>query len=213
MKKVLSILTLATMLLFAMSVIAADKVVVIPMGSSAKGTDGQIQYNDDGKTAGAEVYYDKATGKLEVPGEVRTVDGSGSNRQWGTGRPGTGLLTHTDPNGYCTTSTGIKHALSYMMGTWYDTAEVCPAGTWVCRSNDLPTDGSCPIDSVSTYIGIACDGTHTPISPAVQTTLPGFTADFPSNSEQLVQIRYSDDWGLVTVVHPCYALHVWCCWE
>lgn len=35
------------------------------MGSSAKGTDGQVQYNDEGKTAGADVYYDKATGKLE----------------------------------------------------------------------------------------------------------------------------------------------------
>jgi hypothetical protein len=59
-KKVLSILTLATVMLFCMSAMAADKVVVIPMGSSAKGTTGQVQYNDGGKTAGAEVYYDKA---------------------------------------------------------------------------------------------------------------------------------------------------------
>jgi hypothetical protein len=57
---------MATVLLISVSAMAQNKVVVVPMGSSsAKGTDGQVQYNDNGKTAGAEVYYDKATGKLE----------------------------------------------------------------------------------------------------------------------------------------------------
>lgn len=35
----------------------------------------------------------------------------GTDKLLGKGRPGTSLLT--DPNGYCTTSAGIKHAFSF----------------------------------------------------------------------------------------------------
>ncbi len=61
--------------------ISQDKVVVIPMGSDkAAGINGQIQYNDGGKDAGAEVYYEKATGAIGIgtssPSEkIHIVDG------------------------------------------------------------------------------------------------------------------------------------------
>lgn len=45
-------------LLFVFSAIDADKVIVVPLGSNskAKRTDGQVQYNEVGETAGAEIY-------------------------------------------------------------------------------------------------------------------------------------------------------------
>lgn len=173
-------LCLAAGLLVSVPAIAQDKVVVIPMGSSAKGTNGQVQYNDNGATAGAEVYYDKATGKLELPGELRTVDGAGNNRLWGKGRPGTKLLTHTDPNGYCTTSEGIKHALSYHLATWGNADDVCPSGTWVCGRTDLPAPGSggaCNIVPLSALQYVDCAGTYFPNPPAEQTELKGWLTD------------------------------------
>ncbi|HBI15902.1 MAG TPA: hypothetical protein DDY20_10385 [Desulfobulbaceae bacterium] len=93
-------------LLYASTLQAADKVVVIPMGSGAKGTvepvaqgtNGQVQYNDEGKMAGAEVYYDKATGKLELPGEIRTTVATGSATS-GTSTGGFGIYGLTE-NGY-----------------------------------------------------------------------------------------------------------------
>ena len=110
--KAISVIAVVALLIPAVSVFAQNKVVVIPMGSGASGTDGQVQYNDNGKTTGAEVYYDKATGKLELPGELRTVDGDGDNRSWGKGKPGTGLMTHQNPNGYCTSSEGTKFSIN-----------------------------------------------------------------------------------------------------
>lgn len=213
MKQVLSILTLATVLLFVMSVMAEDKVVVVPMGSNAKGTDGQVQYNDEGKTAGAEVYYDKATGKLEVPGEVRTVDGSGATRLWGSGMPNSRLLTHTDPNGYCTTDAGVKFALSYHMVSWESAEKACPTGTWVCKVNDLSSESSCPIVPVSTYTYFDCDGTKHPLNPSQQTELPGAVADLSPNHPEYAYYIPTYNFNNALDVRLCAAVHVWCCWE
>ena len=58
---------------------AADKVVVIPLGKAAAsvaGTDTQMQYNDNGTQAGAEVYYDKSTGFVGIgnPTPITNLD-------------------------------------------------------------------------------------------------------------------------------------------
>lgn len=67
MKNALGSLTLVIVLLFAASAIAADKVVVVPLGSSkVAGNNGQVQYNDDGMIAGAEVYYDKTNIRVGI---------------------------------------------------------------------------------------------------------------------------------------------------
>jgi hypothetical protein len=52
MKKSIPNATLAIALLFGISALTADKVAVVPLGSGAQGTDGQLQYNDNGRTAG-----------------------------------------------------------------------------------------------------------------------------------------------------------------
>jgi hypothetical protein len=222
MKKIACISFLTVLGLCSTAATAADKVVVIPMGSSAKGTDGQVQYNDNGTTAGAEVYYDKATGKLELSGELRTVDGAGSNRLWGKGRPGNGLVTHTDPNGYCTTSAGIKHALSSRMDNWGNADNVCPAGTWVCSQADLPTTGSCPIQPLLTFPGVNCDGTIDPPDPEIKTALFGYVADALTETwdpetnpgaTYAAIVRYSNDWNMLFGVAACTQTRVWCCWE
>lgn len=214
MKNLISLLCLAGIVSLGASVEANNKVVVIPLGSTnAKGTDGQVQYNDGGTTAGAEAYYDKASGKLEVPGEVRTVDESGNNRLWGKGRPGTKLLTHTDPNGYCTTDSGIKHALSYNLGAWGSADNVCPAGTWVCSSNELPTTGSCPIEEIIARPSVNCDGTSS--GSTVMTVAVGWVADVHPNlgNEDLGLGKNSANWLGSTGSRMCVAYRSWCCWE
>jgi len=202
---------LVMVLLVAVSAMAQNKVVVIPMGSSAKGTDGQIQYNDGGKTAGAEVYYDKATGKLELPGELRTVDGAGNSRLWGKAMPGS-LLTHTDPNGYCTTSAGVKYALSARLESWGNTDKVCPQGTWVCTHDDLPTEGSCNIQQLlSTFLSVSCDGATSPSSRADFNYMTGW--EYAISDEIDGVARNSGDFSLSFVGTTCIALRAWCCWE
>ena len=81
MKKALTVLTLISVLMIASSVIAQNqdctpKIGWIPLPSSnakAKGTDKQVQYNDNGNTAGTEVYYDKTSGKLGI-GETNPIE-------------------------------------------------------------------------------------------------------------------------------------------
>ena len=66
-KKNVSIISLLITVFFASFALAADKVVVVPLsGSKAAGVDGQLQYNDSGKEAGAEVYYDKESSHLGI---------------------------------------------------------------------------------------------------------------------------------------------------
>jgi hypothetical protein len=172
MKKIACISFLAVFCIYTTIATAADKVVVIPLGSSALGTD-------------------KLLGK---------------------GRPGTSLMTHTDPNGYCTTSAGIKHALSFHFATWGEAAEVCPAGTWVCSSSDLPTTGSCPILPLTTYRAIDCSGVKIPASPVDMSVLIGWESDASLNEADGI-VRISSTWGGFESVETCVSFRVWCCWK
>jgi hypothetical protein len=217
-KKTIAILISTVVVLIAMSAMAHNKVVVIPIGSSSSvaGTNGQVLYNDNGQTAGADVHYDKDSGKLEVAGEVRTVDGSGNSRLWGKGRPGSTLLTHLDPdmNGYCTTSTGIKHALSESLEIWGNADNGCPAGTWVCSEKELPTEGSCPIEPLDAYASLGCDGTNYFVSDA--TALHGWMAESGLTgaiSAQQARARWSKDWAAIMVPDKCSLFRTWCCWN
>jgi len=67
MKKSSLYLFLTLGFVFSQTSFAHEKVVVIPLqGSRAHGSDKQIQYNDNGSLAGAEVYYDKANQRVGV---------------------------------------------------------------------------------------------------------------------------------------------------
>ncbi|MDD3814726.1 MAG: tail fiber domain-containing protein [Desulfocapsaceae bacterium] len=92
------------------------KIGWIPLGTlSAKGTNGQVQYNDNGKTAGAEIYYDKASGGVGIgnitPSESLDVNGNiKSNSFIGDGSSLTGVVTsETDP----TVPADIKDGISW----------------------------------------------------------------------------------------------------
>ncbi len=135
MKRTLSLLFL-TCFIFSSAAIAADKVVVIPLSSSrAKGDNGQLQFNDNGNTAGAELYYNKNTGNLQTTGEVRITDSLGANRLWGEGRPGVEVAVWLG-----VTSKGYKQGMGNVITTWYDAASGCPQGAWVCTTDDIDTD-------------------------------------------------------------------------
>ncbi len=83
MKKV-SITSFLLTVFFASFTLAADKVVVVPLSSAQKtaGKNGQVQYNDNGTAAGAEVYYVKGSGRVGI----------------GTANPDTKLVVHGDGN-------------------------------------------------------------------------------------------------------------------
>lgn len=176
MKNALGSLTLTTILLFVVSAIAAEKVVVIPLGSSA------------------------------------SVNSAGE-KLWSTGRPGTGLMTHTDPKGYCTTSAGIKYALSVHMAQWGNVADVCPAGTWVCTESELPVGvDTCSIVPVSTYSGIECNGSLFPGTPDQRTALWGFIANATPNNTVFGRMIYTE--GLIgSSASICFSYRAWCCWQ
>ncbi|GAB4334073.1 MAG: hypothetical protein Kow0089_03160 [Desulfobulbaceae bacterium] len=75
----IALLMILPILMLALSAAAQTKVVVVPLnstkGTGPAGSDGQVQYNDSGQTAGAQVYYDKATGNLGVrtPGPLMDI--------------------------------------------------------------------------------------------------------------------------------------------
>jgi len=53
---------------FSIAAFAQNKVVVIPLsGANVAGTNGQIQYNDNGKLAGSQIIYDKFDNSLTLP--------------------------------------------------------------------------------------------------------------------------------------------------
>ncbi len=213
MKIIVIALYLSALLPAAMTAIAAEGVVVIPMGSTrAQGADKQIQYNDNGNTAGADIVYDKASGRLETPGEIRTTDAAGQNRLWGAGRPGTGLIQHDTPDGYCTAPGGTKFALSIHLATWQEAAQVCPAGTWVCSINDGAKSGmSCDIISLNTHGQRDCDGTQDPYY-GTKTALSGWMADTSSNFDRFGVSSWSD-LNVTAFADTCIGLHTWCCWQ
>ncbi len=126
------LVTSSILLMSSLATAAPPKVVVVPLGGSkVAGTNGQVQYNDDGKIAGAEVYYDTSTGLLEVKGEIRSSDTEGDNRLWGEGRPGVSVPIWTEE-----TIKGYHQGRSNQATGWDNTAAGCPRETWVCTLQD-----------------------------------------------------------------------------
>lgn len=68
MKKITFISCMLAGCLALSPALAQDKVVVVPLGKSTRvaGTDKQVQYNDNGTQAGANVYYNKTTGNVGI---------------------------------------------------------------------------------------------------------------------------------------------------
>ena len=146
MKKAISILFLITTMLFAQSVIAQDKVVVVPLSSNrAGGSDSQVQYNDNGRIAGANIYYEKSTGGLGI----------------GMASP-TGLLHIYDqlPGLWHNLSSTCRCPFGYSLKEGVSTQVICENDTTVCYSNSLIVreDGKVGIGQISEYHELNVEG-------------------------------------------------------
>lgn len=138
--------------------------------------------------------------------------GAGNDRVWGEGRPGTDLLPHTPATGYCTSPSGVKLALSKNLTTWGSASSVCPANTWVCRAEDMPTSGSCPVDSAYTHSYVQCSGLKVPNPAETQTILTGWIAD--ASDTFFGRIRTTGNFASINGSNDmCISYHVWCCWR
>lgn len=82
------------------------------------------------------------TAHLTVEGEVRTVDSSDQPRLCGRGRPGVDVYPRVVVLDYCLSPTvaGVHFGLSSTPVDWSSAADGCPAGTWVCRRDEI---GNC----------------------------------------------------------------------
>lgn len=212
MKQSLALLTFFSVILVCESLLAMPKSAVLMSGpSGAKGTEGQLQYNDAGKTAGADINYDKTTGnigigttapssKLEVRGEIRSTDSNGNNRLWGQGRPNVqveGAWNISPANA------DVEYAYSLHVATWYASPAVCPANTWVCSlSDDLGRNQR--LRSIPTYsYAIGCNG-------SIEEQATAWVADGSEEYEWWGATRNED---FSSKMPPCANLKVWCCRE
>ena len=148
--------------------------------------------------------------------KVVVIPMGGSNtaaKLWGKGRPETRLLAHTDQNGYCTSGSGIKFALSFHMATWGNSTEVCPSGTWVCRNDELPDSASCPLVPITSYRFVNCDGSYYPDPASELTLLDGWVADADPANDHFGRKRYTHDLTKDSAAVTCRSYRVWCCWR
>jgi len=90
-----SITSFLLIIFFASFTLAADKVVVVPLSSAPKpaGENGQVQYNDNGTTGGAELYYAKDSGRVGI----------------GTANINTKLVVHGDGNHWSSGFISLKN--------------------------------------------------------------------------------------------------------
>lgn len=143
---------------------------------------------------------------MKVEGEVRTVDDAGEPRLWGKGRPNTSVYV-TGSGFPCFGNDGVKFGLSRVAETWGSAAQICPAGTWVCKAGDVVTCNTSRPDS-TTADGLDCAGNtfNLPanghigwLAGAGSGGFGGATFDEQGNQSQSVL--------------GCNFLPAWCCWE
>jgi hypothetical protein len=146
------------------------------------------------------------TAKLEVAGEVRTLDGNGNNRLWGQGRPGTQRYGSSGfESGLCT-GMGVSFGLSQIISHWDGAAAACPRGTWVCTAAERGTnvcDTNRP-DPGSDWFTCAGVGVDTPATSNL-----GWVADQGGE----VQGKQVNEQGTGALTGVCNVLPVWCCSE
>jgi hypothetical protein len=151
-----------------------------------------------------------SSGEVAVVGEVRTVDSEGEPRLWGRGRPFGAVYGLV--GGYCSHQ-GVSFGLTGTVVTWEEAAEACPAGSWVCRKDDVQGSGSCNtgrpydvlISEYKEYYG--CDGTLKDFTSSQS----GWLAD--AKDSYLFPLHFVESGGVFDTFSVCTGLPVWCCWE
>ncbi len=144
--------------------------------------------------------------KLEVVGEVRSVDSAGDNRLWGEGRPGTQRYGTSGVEAGLCSNGSVNFGLSYTTAAWYGAQAACPQGTWVCTAAERGT-GSCNTSRPDAGDdAINCMGNFVDYTSNQHR---GWVADiggYKNSGYNVYETGTTND-GLL----PCNSLPVWCC--
>ena len=104
---------------------------------------------------------------------------------------------------------GVQYGLSKHAVDWGSAAAVCPAGTWVCRADEIaacdtvrPDNASLDYRNCSGGAVGAGGGEH-----------PGWLADEGTSSVDLTEGRFLTESGSVANAETCWSFPVWCCWN
>lgn len=148
--------------------------------------------------------------KLEVRGEVRTTSDSGASRLWGQGRPGAKRWgVSGEESGLCTNGQ-VKFGLSHVAVQWGNADAACPAGTWVCTSEERgrePCDTQRPDDFIFAN-GLDCDGSD--LFGLIPDQQWGWLADAPEYLPHTEGWLVKED-GDLDGRKVCVSIPVWCC--
>jgi hypothetical protein len=165
------------------------------------------------RSASAAIDAGVAEAHLKVAGEVRTIDPDdpgGRPRIWGRGRVEQVFGQNLFPFGEVACQhpdSGVRYGLSVIDVDWGSAADACPAGTWVCRRDELAACDTVRDDDSSDYF--ACDGSS--VNRNDDSHL-GWLAD-----DDVVGLgrggTFSEDGSINTVPLNCSSLPVWCCWQ
>ena len=143
--------------------------------------------------------------QVTVEGEVLTVDPAGEPRLWGRGRPNlvvNGLVGNLGP---CVND-DINYGLTDVMVDWGSAAQACPAGTWVCRRDEIITCDTNRFDSAS-LDGRDCDGTGLNFP---SNNHHGWVADAVAGG---FDPQAKTEGAASPTTKACVSLPVWCCWR
>ena len=190
-----------------LSIIALLSVIGSPIGATSELA---VPHSDLDDRAPLPTFGPRAT--VTITGEVRTVDDEERPRLWGKGRYGVVRYGTTGlESGLCTSSDGtVEFGLSNVVATWDSVDHACPAGTWVCTSNDVGSDSfTCDTDRPDTTSdGFNCDGTDINYQPESHA---GWTSDLSSPGGLYKLWNEGTTWAETTLA--CRMHPVWCCSE
>jgi hypothetical protein len=154
---------------------------------------------------------------LKVSGEVRTIDPddpTGPSRLWGNGRveeiygmlfdlPGTGEIEIPCYH------EGVHYGLSRQVVDWGSAAAACPAGTWVCKADEIAACNTARPDHPF-WDHLDCDGSAVSVA---EEDHRGWLADEASVPSDLTVGTYRPESGTVSNAPTCRSYPVWCCWN
>jgi hypothetical protein len=169
------------------------------------------------KKSAAAITAGNPNAHLKVSGEVRTIDPddpTGPSRLWGNGRveqiygtlfnlPGTGdieIPCYHD---------GVHYGLSRQVVDWGSAAAACPAGTWVCKADEITACNTVRPDHPF-WDHLDCDGGTVSVA---EEDHRGWLADEASVPSDLTLGTYRPESGAVSNAPTCKSYPVWCCWN
>jgi hypothetical protein len=148
--------------------------------------------------------------KVNVAGEVRTVDSGGEPRLWGEGRAGADVYPKPLVPGthYCfNAATGITYGLSTLMTDWGSAASACPTGTWVCKSTEIVGCNTTRPDGTLDYLNCGATGG----TDLEEDEHLGWVAE-ASEIAVGFGLAMGED-GVSSSGATCLMLPTWCCWD